>query len=71
MYVRVILGEILPTTVRSKAMGWFMGISYLCNIFIATCTLSLINALGSGPTTSAREKNGIAKLYLICWYVRV
>ena len=63
--VWVILGEILPSSVRSKAMGFFMGISYLCNILIATCTLTLINALGSGPTQKEIEKNGIAKLYLI------
>lgn len=67
----VFLGEILPTKVRSKAMGFFMGISYLLNIFIATCTLTIIHALGSGPTEKEREKNGIAKLYFICCILSV
>ena len=63
---RVILGEILPTSVRSRSMGFFMAISYLCNIFIATGTLSVIHWLGTGEDP---EKNGIAKLYFIFLYV--
>ena len=55
----------MPTCVRSKAMGLFMGISYLCNILIATCTLTVIAALGSGASSEAREKDGIGKLYVI------
>lgn len=67
--VWVILGEILPTIVRSRAMGFFMAISYLCNIFIATCTLTFIEALGSRDVDNP-EKNGIAKMYLIFRYVQ-
>lgn len=58
--VWVLLNEILPTVVRSRAIGFFMAISYLCNIFIATSTLTFIDILGSG---SNPEKNGIAKMY--------
>lgn len=61
-----ILGEIVPTTIRSRAMGFFMAVSYSCNILLATCTITLIHALGSGDNP---EKNGIAKLYLIFSFV--
>ena len=63
-----ILGEIVPTKIRSRAMGFFMAVGYLCNILIATCTITLIHALGSGDNP---EKNGIAKLYLIFSFVGV
>ncbi|KAF0694910.1 Aste57867_14252 [Aphanomyces stellatus] len=62
----VVLGEITPSSIRSRAMGFFMAVSYACNIFVATCTLGIIQALGTGPDVT---KNGIAKLYLICWCV--
>ncbi|ETW01634.1 hypothetical protein H310_06265 [Aphanomyces invadans] len=62
----VVLGELTPSSIRSRAMGFFMAVSYACNIFVATCTLGIIQALGTGPDVT---KNGIAKLYLICWCV--
>jgi len=62
--VWVILGELMPTAVRSRSMGFFMAISYSCNIFIATMTLSLIRWLGTGFEP---ERNGIAKLYFAFW----
>ncbi|KDO18111.1 hypothetical protein SPRG_16506 [Saprolegnia parasitica CBS 223.65] len=60
----VVLGEITPSVIRTRAMGVFMAISYACNVFVATCTLGIIKALGHGHKDV--EKNGIAKLYLIC-----
>ncbi|OQS03534.1 Major Facilitator Superfamily (MFS) [Thraustotheca clavata] len=65
----VVLGEITPSTIRTRAMGVFMAISYACNVFVATCTLGIIKALGSGHKDV--EKNGIAKLYLICGVLSV
>ncbi|RHY88424.1 hypothetical protein DYB37_007285 [Aphanomyces astaci] len=55
--------ELTPSSIRSRAMGFFMAVSYACNVFVATCTLGIIQALGTGPDVT---KNGIAKLYLIC-----
>ncbi|GLD99426.1 hypothetical protein PINS_up008145 [Pythium insidiosum] len=60
--VWVVLADITPVAVRSRAFSIFMGVSYICNIVIAVFTLSAINALGTGENP---EKNGIAKLYLI------
>ena len=44
-------------------MGLFMGINYTFNIIIATCTLTIISALGTGEDKDDHEKNGIAKLF--------
>ncbi|OQR87890.1 Major Facilitator Superfamily (MFS) [Achlya hypogyna] len=66
---RVVLGELTPSAIRSRAMGVFMAISYACNVFVATCTLGMIKALGAGHKDV--EKNGIAKLYLICGLLSV
>ncbi|KAF4316616.1 hypothetical protein JM18_007386 [Phytophthora kernoviae] len=60
--VWVLLGDITPVHIRSRAFSFYMGVSYVCNILIAVYTLSAINFLGRG---SNPEKNGIAKLYLI------
>jgi MFS transporter, SP family, galactose:H+ symporter len=60
--VWVVLADITPVEIRSRAFSLFMGISYVCNILIAVYTLSAINYLGRGPNP---EKDGIAKLYLI------
>uniref|UniRef100_K3WG21 Hexose transporter 1 n=1 Tax=Globisporangium ultimum (strain ATCC 200006 / CBS 805.95 / DAOM BR144) TaxID=431595 RepID=K3WG21_GLOUD len=60
--VWVILADMTPVHIRSRAFSFFMGISYICNIVVAVFTLSAISFLGRGPTP---EKNGIAKLYLI------
>ncbi|KAJ0411011.1 hypothetical protein ATCC90586_003613 [Pythium insidiosum] len=60
--VWVLLADITPVAIRSRAFSIFMGVSYNCNIVIAVFTLSAINALGTGDNP---EKNGIAKLYLI------
>ncbi|KAG7394007.1 Serine/threonine-protein kinase ht1 [Phytophthora boehmeriae] len=60
--VWVLLGDITPVHIRSRAFAFYMGVSYICNILIAVYTLSAINFLGRG---SNPEKNGIAKLYLI------
>lgn len=59
---RVVLGDITPVHIRTRAFAFYMGVSYICNIVIAVYTLSAINFLGRGPYP---EKNGIAKLYLI------
>lgn len=59
---RVVLVEITPVEIRSRAFSLFMAVSYIANIFVAVYTLSAINLLGTGKH---REKNGIAKLYLI------
>ncbi|KAG1688324.1 hypothetical protein DVH05_003756 [Phytophthora capsici] len=60
--VWVMLGDITPVHIRSRAFAFYMVISYICNILIAVYTLSAISFLGRGPNP---EKNGIAKLYLI------
>lgn len=60
--VWVVLGDITPVHIRSRAFSFYMIISYVCNIIIAVYTLSAIRFLGRG---SNPEKNGIAKLYLI------
>ncbi|CAK4622678.1 unnamed protein product [Aphanomyces euteiches] len=62
----VVLGELTVSSIRSRAMGVFMAISYACNVFVATCTLGIIQALGTGSDPAEKDKNGIAKLYLIC-----
>jgi hypothetical protein len=59
---RVILGDITPVHIRTRAYSFYMGVSYICNIVIAVYTLSAIHFLGRGTNS---EKNGIAKLYLI------
>ncbi|OWZ24075.1 Major Facilitator Superfamily (MFS) transporter [Phytophthora megakarya] len=60
--VWVMLGDITPVHIRSRAFSFYMVVSYICNILIAVYTLSAISFLGRG---SNPEKNGIAKLYLI------
>ncbi|KAJ8550273.1 hypothetical protein ON010_g10797 [Phytophthora cinnamomi] len=60
--VWVMLGDITPVHIRSRAFAFYMAVSYICNIVIAVYTLSAISFLGRG---SNPEKNGIAKLYLI------
>ncbi|KAK1945193.1 Solute carrier family 2 [Phytophthora citrophthora] len=60
--VWVMLGDITPVHIRSRAFAFYMVVSYICNILIAVYTLSAISFLGRG---SNPEKNGIAKLYLI------
>ncbi|TMW56617.1 hypothetical protein Poli38472_006627 [Pythium oligandrum] len=60
--VWVVLADITPVKIRSRAFAVFMGVSYVCNILIAVYTLSAISFLGRGENP---EKNGIAKLYLI------
>lgn len=59
--VWVILAEITPVNIRSRAFTVYMGISYFCNIMIAVYTLTVIDFLGGHN----KEKIGIAKLYLI------
>lgn len=60
--VWVVLGEITPMGIRTRAMGLFMSVNYVCNIFVALYSLSIIDFLGTG---SHKEKNGLAKMYLI------
>uniref|UniRef100_H3GBD6 Hexose transporter 1 n=1 Tax=Phytophthora ramorum TaxID=164328 RepID=H3GBD6_PHYRM len=64
----VMLGDITPVHIRSRAFAFYMVISYICNILVAVYTLSAISFLGRG---SNPEKNGIAKLYLILCGVAV
>ncbi|KAL4115856.1 hypothetical protein PRIC2_012862 [Phytophthora ramorum] len=66
--VWVMLGDITPVHIRSRAFAFYMVISYICNILVAVYTLSAISFLGRG---SNPEKNGIAKLYLILCGVAV
>ncbi|GAB9466463.1 Major facilitator superfamily [Globisporangium polare] len=60
--VWVLLADMTPVHIRSRAFSFFMGTSYICNIVVAVFTLSAISFLGRGNTP---EKDGIAKLYLI------
>ena len=65
-YNRVVLGEILPTSVRSKAMSFLLSMNWMMNLIIATASLSVIKAFGGGDSEED-QKRGVAYLFGIYW----
>lgn len=69
--VWVILSEIIPTRLRSKAMSLFLNISWACNLVIGLGSLPAIDGLGgvkndmNDDAKETAEKNGVAFLYYI------
>ena len=67
----VIMSEIMPTRLRSKAMGLFLSINWAANLLIGFLTLTAIDGLGgvrsdmSDDETAAAEKKGVAYVYFI------
>jgi MFS family permease len=67
----VVMAEIMPTRLRTKAYGFFASISYGCNLIIGLFTLTAIHLLGNNSAdldddeSSKANKNGVAYLYFI------
>jgi len=67
----VLMSEIMPTRLRSKAMSLFLSINWGFNFLIGLLTLTSINALGgvsggmSNDEVKQAQKNGVAVLYFI------
>lgn len=65
----VVMAEIMPTRLRTKAYGMFVSISYGCNLFIGLLTLTAIKELGGSEAsmdddeTNDANKKGVAYLY--------
>jgi len=62
--VWVVMGEILPTRIRSKATSLFISENWLINLMISLFTLTTIEALGGGDS-DAEKKQGVAYLFII------
>jgi len=60
----VVMGEVVPNRIRSKANSLFVAENWLWNLILAASVLSMINGLGGGDSDEAR-KRGVAILYLI------
>lgn len=60
----VLLGELVPTAIRSKAFGTFMAANWTCALLLSLLTLTTIEGLGGGPS-DAEKKHGAAIMYLI------
>mmetsp|Transcript_14699 Transcript_14699/g.20195 ORF Transcript_14699/g.20195 Transcript_14699/m.20195 type:complete len:528 (+) Transcript_14699:268-1851(+) len=67
----VIMSEIMPTRLRSKAMSLFLSINWACNLLIGFLTLTAIDGLGGVQDSmdddekSNAEKKGVACVYFI------
>lgn len=67
----VVMAEIMPTRLRTKAYGMFVSISYGCNLFIGLLTLTAIKQMGGSNAgmdddeTNDANKRGVAYLYAI------
>lgn len=66
----VVVGEVVPTKIRSKAYSIFVTSNWTANLVISLVTLSLIDALGRGvaPAGAPLEEQrqmGVAVLYLL------
>jgi len=60
----VVMGEVVPTRVRSKANSLFVAENWLLNLVLAGSVLSAINGLGGGDDPDS-QKRGVAILYFI------
>jgi len=58
----VVMGEVVPTRVRSKANSLFVAENWLWNLLLAGTVLSAINGLGGG-SSQEQQKKGVAYLY--------
>ncbi len=66
----VVVGEVVPTKIRSKAYSIFVTSNWTANLVISLVTLSLIDALGrgvapEGASIEQQRQMGVAVLYLI------
>ena len=68
----VIMSEICPIRIRTKAFSLFVSINWLCNLIIGSLTLSAIDGLGSvdyhnmdDDEVANAQKNGVAYLYFL------
>jgi len=68
----VVMSEMLPTRLRTKAFGLFLSVNWGANLVIAMVTLTTIDLLGGVESDmddddeiAGREKSGVAYLYLI------
>ena len=67
----VIMSEVIPTRLRTKAVSLFLCINWGCNLVIGLLTLPAIDALGGVKSgmdddeKSSAEKVGVAILYFI------
>lgn len=65
----VVVGEVVPTKIRSKAYSIFVTSNWTANLVISLVTLSLIDALGRGLAPGApleqERQTGVAVLYLL------
>lgn len=66
----VVVGEVVPTKIRSKAYSIFVTSNWTANLVISLVTLSLIDSLGRavapvGATTAKEQQMGVAVLYLL------
>ena len=68
----VIMSEICPIRIRTKAFSLFVSINWACNLIIGLLTLSAIDGLGNvdyhnmdDDEISNAQKNGVAYLYFL------
>ena len=66
----VVVGEVVPTKIRSKAYSIFVTSNWTANLVISLVTLSLIDALGqavapAGAPLEEERQMGVAVLYLL------
>ena len=67
----VIMPEIVPTRIRTKAVGIFLSLHYAVNLAIGLLTLTAIDGLGglrsdmTDDEASKAEKNGVGYFYFI------
>ena len=67
----VIMSEIVPIRIRTKAFSLFVSINWACNLLIGLVTLTAIDGLGSvendmtDDESSSAQKKGVAYLYFI------
>ena len=76
----VVISEIMPTRLRTKAVSLFLSINWGCNLVIGLVTLSAIDYLGgvqddmSDDAYNLASKHGVAYLYLffaVCTFLCV
>jgi MFS family permease len=69
--VWVVMSEVMPTRVRSKAMSLFLNINWASNLVVGALTLTAIDSLGGAKDSmdddakGNAEKKGVAYIYII------
>ena len=68
----VVMSEICPIRIRTKAFSLFVSINWMCNLVIGLLTLSAIDGLGGvdyhnmdDDEIANAQKNGVAYLYFL------